>query len=121
MEKVTSHLKVGREGEQIAEEYLRSLGYCIYDRNVRISRDEIDLIAFDPNEKVMIFAEVKSRARFDPDFHPELGLTPSKKEKLHRAASAWVVSHEYEGSYRVDAVCVVGRKVVEHIKELTTE
>ncbi len=82
MEKVTPHLRVGREGELVAEEYLRSLGYRIYDRNVRISRDEIDLIVFDPEEKVMVFAEVKSRANFDSDFSPELGLTISKKRKV---------------------------------------
>jgi len=109
---------VGREGEEIAKKYVQSLGYHFYAQNVRIGRDEIDLIAFDPNDKVLAFIEVKTRKKLSVDYPPELGLTDSKREKIERSANAWVDAHDYEGSFRLDLICVAGKKVVSHMKEI---
>ena len=46
----TSHLKTGKKGEQIAANYLISIGYKIRGKNIRLSRDEIDILAYDPFE-----------------------------------------------------------------------
>ena len=116
-------MAVGKSGERMAAEYLQSLGYRIYDRNVRLGRDEIDIIAYDPADKVVVFVEVKTRAKSDPDFQPELNLTPAKKRKMQRAAQMWICAQDFSGGYRIDALCIVGRKMAQHIKqiEFTTE
>lgn len=121
MANVASHMKTGRKGEEVAAMHLRSLGYTIYDRNVRVHRDEIDIIAYDPVDKVMVFVEVKARSHFDADFLPEGNITAKKKQKLHRSALYWTSEHEFEGSYRIDVVTVIQNKVVEHFKEITIE
>ena len=36
---------VGRRGERIAEKHLKRLGYTILERNLRVGRNEIDLLA----------------------------------------------------------------------------
>jgi len=113
-----STARVGAYGEEVALRYLRSLGYAVRAMNERVAHDEIDIIAFDPAEKSLIFAEVKTRASFDQDFPPQLNLTPAKCACLRRSARAWVADHAYEGSYRIDLLCVAAGRVVEHIKEI---
>lgn len=112
-------LDKGKIGEDQALTYLQALGYKLYARNVRIGRDEIDLIFYDPSEKCLVFVEVKSRSRFDPNFLPELGITFKKRERIFRSADAWVNQQNYEGSFRIDVIFVIENCVTDHIKEIT--
>lgn len=107
---------VGARGEHIAREYLSSLGYKFYKKNVRLGHDEIDLITYDPCERMLVFVEVKSRSKDTSDFRPECNFTGFKKEKVLRAAGKWVTRHEYEGPYRVDLICVAARRVTDHFR-----
>lgn len=118
---VASHLILGKEGEEQAAQYLRTQGMPILGRNIRIARDEIDILAFDPLDEVLVFAEVKTRKKSQPDFPALLGATAKKRARLHRAAHAWVNAHCYAGGFRVDLVCVEGGKIVLHVKELPVE
>ncbi len=52
-------LAFGRTAEADAARYLARRGYRIVDRNVRLWRGEIDLVAFDGD--VLVFVEVKAR------------------------------------------------------------
>ncbi len=52
---------IGRLGEQIAGHYLELAGFEIVDRNVRLSRMEIDLIA--RRGELLCFVEVRLRRR----------------------------------------------------------
>jgi len=113
----STHL-VGTKGEEIALRFAQSLGYKLYAQNVRLGRDEIDLILFDPHDQVLVFLEVKTRSKRDRDFSVELNLTPAKKKKLFRSARAWIDRHEYEGSFRVDVIFVSEQLVTDHLKQL---
>ena len=113
------HLIVGEVGEDIATTYIRSLGYTIRRRNVRQGRDEIDIIAWDPNDQVLVFVEVKTRTeKLREGFNPEMTAAAEKRRKLRRAVRRWVAAHEYDGGYRIDLVCVREEKVTNHFKEL---
>lgn len=112
--------QVGQQGEQTAIRYLMSLGYEIRGHNVRIGlRDEIDILAFDPMDAVLVFAEVKTRSRRDKDFRPELNMDKRKMKAMRRAARLWVGKHEYEGGYRIDLLSIVGGKVTGHLQQLS--
>jgi len=113
--------EVGRRGELIASKHLAALGYEIRGRNISIGRDEIDILAFDPEDQVLVFAEVKTRSRDDRDFRPELNVDARKLSALRRAARAWVDVHAYEGGFRIDLVCVAHSRVSGHIRELAWE
>ncbi len=115
---VSSTQSIGSHGELVALKFARSLGYKLYRQNVRIARDEIDLIMYDPPERMIVFIEVKSRSRSIPDFGPETNLTQKKRAKLFRSARAWANQHEYEGSFRIDVIYVIGGVVTDHLKEL---
>ena len=116
----TSHNQyVGRKGEQVAAKYLQSIGYKLYKRNSRLRRNEVDIIAYDPEDKVVVFAEIKTRSTSHKDYQPELGLTFAKKKNLFRFARRWIARKDYDRGYRVDLLCVVGREVVQHVKEIS--
>lgn len=114
----SAHIQLGRDGENIAKDYLRRRGYFIQDQNVRVGKDEIDLIALDPVDLTLVFVEVKARAKNEQDFRPEMDLTFEKKMKLKRSARTWIARKEYEGGYRVDVICIAGEKVTDHFKEI---
>ena len=52
-------LECGRIGEDIAAQYLRLIGYGIIGKNLRIGRNEIDIVASDGD--CLVFVEVKTR------------------------------------------------------------
>ncbi len=114
-----SRAATGRSGEQIATWYLQSLGYRILERNVRIHRDEIDIVAFDPADRVVVFAEVKARTLPGLDYHPALNLTWRKKRAMRRAARAWMARFGGYAGYRMDLLCIAEGRVADHLKELT--
>lgn len=111
-------LDIGRHGEQIAAEFLRINNYKIHDCNVRLGRDEIDIVAYDTEQRTLVFVEVKTRSTYDPDFLPHLALHRRKKKKMKRAAWKWMQLHEYDAPWRLDAVFVIGNKVHRHVKSV---
>lgn len=114
-----SHLLLGEKGESIACTYLRSIGYTIRHRNVRIGHDELDAIAHDPEDDVIVFVEVKTRTKKSEEgFSPEMTATATKRRKIQRAARRWVAYHQYDGGYRMDLICVQEGRVTNHFKEI---
>lgn len=112
------HLLIGIRGEDIACDFLRSIGYQVRERNVVLDRDEIDILAVDPADGTLVFAEVKSRSEFQKDFPPEMAADWRKCRKLRRSARKWVALHDFDGPYRLDLLCVAEGKVTAHYKEL---
>jgi putative endonuclease len=115
------HFFVGYKGEEIAARYLSTLGYKILGRNVRLAKDEIDIIAYDPIDRVIVFAEVKTRTILNDDFAPELNITFAKRRNLFRSARLWVAAKGFEQGWRIDVICIAGGKVTDHWKEITSD
>lgn len=110
-----AHIRTGKTGEDIAGTFLENLGWRIIGRNIRIGKhDEIDLIAFDQTERVLVFCEVKTRKKSSEDYHPEINLTWKKRANMARAARHWVDLHAWEGGYRMDTLYVAEEKVIDH-------
>jgi len=117
---VAAHIAAGQRGEDIAARYLRDHDYRILDRNVRIGHDEIDIVAYDPIDRVFIFAEVKTRSKADSDYRPELSITHKKRIRMTRAARRYMArsQHDADVGYRLDVICVADSKVIEHYPEV---
>ncbi len=113
------HLILGALGEDLATAYVRSLGYTVRQRNVRQGKDEIDIIAWDPDDQVLVFIEVKTRTeQTRKGFHPDKTAAEDKRIKLRRAVRRWVAEHDFDGGYRIDLICVQAGKITNHFKEL---
>jgi putative endonuclease len=58
--------RIGDAGEQLAAERLAAEGWTILGRNVRLGRDELDLVAMDPGPPpALVVVEVRRRGRRD--------------------------------------------------------
>lgn len=77
---------VGRRGESVAARVLRDLGFRLLDRNVLLSRGEIDLVCESPDREWIVLVEVKARHRQGSHEHtflpPELAVDRTKRHKL---------------------------------------
>jgi putative endonuclease len=78
---------LGRLGEELAAEYLESLGLVLLCRNWRCREGELDIIATDGHR--LVVAEVKTRS--SDDFGtPADAMTPAKIRKIKAATNAWL-------------------------------
>lgn len=114
----------GEWGERMAADYLRCHGYEIVDRNSRpVARDhrlEIDIVAWDRQQDVMVFVEVKQHAELSCYGRRLRSINRRKQANLRRACNAWRRLNDWCGAYRFDVLEVYGvpeggRPVVDHI------
>ncbi len=117
-----SHFDIGDQGEDIAVAYLLAHGYRIMERNVRFGKDELDIIAYDQTHAMVVFVEVKSRAKTESRAYPVLGAVDKAKRRcLRRAVAKWTVKHQYHGPGRTDVICVAAGRVVRHLMNLGSD
>lgn len=100
----------GAIGEQAAVDYLRQNGFMIVERNYRVGRSEVDIIASRYDE--LHFVEVKTR-KYGTMTAPEEALTEQKARALRRAASAYIAQHRsmLEPRFSLIAIEIVGERV----------
>ena len=72
---------VGDDGEALAAAHLEARGWAVLARNVRLGRDELDLVAVDPGPpRALVVVEVRRRGRRD------FGLAAETLDYRKRAA-----------------------------------
>lgn len=103
MEDTMHNKTVGKEGEDAAVAFLKNLGYRILQRNYRVGRDEIDIIAKYKNTLVIV--EVKTRAT-NTFSVPEDFITPHKEACLIRAADGYIHYEDWDGDTRFDLIAI---------------
>lgn len=109
--------KLGRKGEELAVEHLRSLGYEILETNWFSHHLEIDIIAKDGNELVIV--EVKARGT-DSYEHPSEAVSQRKIRFLVNAAEAYIQEKDICLDTRFDVISIVfsgGNFTIEHFKD----
>ena len=114
---MAKHNELGKKGEELAVQYLTEQGLEICERNWRNKHKEIDIIAKDGDELVVV--EVKTR-QHDDYGEPDLAVTRQKQLRLIYAANAYIFSHKLDCNTRFDIVSIVyndGNPVIEHIKD----
>jgi len=108
---------LGKEGERVAERYLKNKGYKVVERNYRCAAGEVDLIVVD--RRVIVFVEVKTRSddRFGT---PVEAVHPAKQRKMAKTAQFFLNQNgleEREARFDVVGISWPGRTpIVEHIE-----
>ena len=108
-------LEFGKMGEQMAARYLADKGYIILEHNYRRGHLEIDLIALDGDELVIV--EVKSRA-YDTIMRPEEAVDHKKRLALIRLTNEYVKTHRRKENVRFDIVAIVSNASGTQIKHI---
>lgn len=117
IEMENEHLEKGRRGEEMACEYLQSLGYRLLEKNHRLGHLEIDLIM--ENDEFIVFVEVKTR-KSNTFGEPESFVTLQKQRNMIRAANVYVQKNGIRKEVRFDIVSVIldgGTGNVTHIQD----
>jgi putative endonuclease len=117
--------RIGAAAEQLVADRLERAGWTILGRNVRVGREELDLVAVDPGPpRMLTVIEVRCRGRRDFGLAEET-LDRRKRAALRRAVWALLASAALPDGrplpslpLRVDLVAVDrtgdGRAVVRH-------
>jgi putative endonuclease len=111
--------ELGRRGEDVAAEWCEAQGLRVVDRNWRCREGEIDLVALDGDEVVVV--EVKTRSGTGWGTALE-AVTPKKLARLRRLAGAWCQEHPGVGhGVRIDVVGITvercrGHERIEHVR-----
>ncbi|WP_084077511.1 YraN family protein [Demequina sp. NBRC 110057] len=110
--------EVGRYGEDVAARWVEERGWAVLARNWRCEHGEVDLVARDGPDLVVIEVKTRRSQAYGP---PQEAVTRAKVERLRRLAAAWL---SRDGSrcrdVRVDVLAVslprAGAARVEHVR-----
>ncbi|MBX3322959.1 MAG: YraN family protein [Phycisphaeraceae bacterium] len=101
---------LGRAGEVLAAQYMRSQGYRVLGQNLRVTAGEADLLCEDPRTNGIVLVEVKTRRREQAalDRHaPEVAINARKRARLlaiaktMRRSNAW-----FKRPMRIDVIAI---------------
>jgi len=114
---MSARIDLGRFGEDTAARGLAAQGWRILDRNWRCRLGEIDIVAQDGGDLVVVEVKTRRGTAFGP---PEEAVTQAKLARLRRLAAAWLGAQDrrFDG-VRVDVVAVrvgVDGVRVEHLR-----
>lgn len=102
---MTDGKTLGRQGEEAAARYLMFHDYSILERNWMAGHLEVDIIA--QKRGLLVFVEVKTLAR-EGGIVPENRVDDVKRERLVRAARAYLAINDLDQQVRFDIVSVTG-------------
>lgn len=102
---MAAHNDLGKWGEHKAEEFLRTRGYRIVERNWRYGHRDIDIVA--AKDDVLVIVEVKTR-RNNLFTEPEDAVDWQKIRSLSVAANAFVKRYRIDMEVRFDVITVIG-------------
>ena len=94
----------GKFAEEVAVQHYIKKGYTILERNWRLGKTEIDIIA--QNADTLILIEVKARSGRDEDALS--AVTTDKRKRMIRAADSYLRKMQGRLDYRFDIVTVTG-------------
>ena len=110
--------ETGRQGESVAKQYLEENGYKVVETNWRFHRFELDIIATDDKELIII--EVKTRSD-NYLIAPELAVDKKKIRRIVTAADAYARKKYIDMPVRFDIICLIKKgstySVEDHIQD----
>ena len=116
---MTEAQELGRTGENIAADYVLSLGWKILARNVRNQYGELDITAIDDNDLVIIEVRARTLGQIQS---PITTIGPRKLRTLVRASMEFVSCLEWDGFWRIDVIGITFHDntwELEHIRDIT--
>jgi len=114
------HNEFGKQGEQLAVDFLIDSGYTIRQRNYRYLKGEVDIIA--EKKDVLAIVEVKSRSSTFLENIADT-ITEKKIKLLVQTADYYVTEHSIDLEVRFDIITVLktGKEFkLNHIEDALT-
>lgn len=96
--------EIGENGEHLAQKHLLSLGYKIRETNYQYGHLELDIIAQDGDELVIVEVKSRSGLRYE---HPSEAVTNQKIKRIVEAAEGYIQQVNWNGDTRFDVITVI--------------
>ena len=109
--------ETGKKGEAVARQYLEEKGYKVLATNWRFHRFELDIIA--TNKEELVIVEVKTRSE-NYLLAPETAVDGRKIRRIVAATDAYVRKYDVQLSVRFDLLCLIKKGQsfeIEHIED----
>ncbi|MDR3355369.1 MAG: YraN family protein [Synergistaceae bacterium] len=113
-----NHIEFGAAGEDIAVKYLERKGWSIIARNVKVGRGELDIVAEDCGELVIVEVRTRRIGYLSP---AETTVGPVKVKRIIKAARTYVDQIAFSGAWRIDVVAVTENDAGELSAELFSD
>lgn len=115
---MAEHNELGKTGEQLAAEYLKTKGFEVLETNWRFKQYELDLIVKMPNRDTIVFVEVKTR-QTNYFGYPETFVTKAKQKLIAKAAALYLDENGLnDAPVRFDVVAVTITPQQTHIHHI---
>lgn len=112
---MAEHNELGKRGEEIARRFLEDKGFVILETNWRHEKDEIDIIARDGDELVIVEVKTRSSNYFG---EPEDAVGEQKEEFLIRATDAYLFEKDLNMDVRYDIISIILDKKGQKIRHI---
>ena len=109
--------ELGEKAEALARNHIKKLGYEILETNWYHGHLELDIVARDKDELVIIEVKSRSGLRYE---HPSEAVTNTKIKRIVEAADAYIIEQEIELDTRFDVITVIfvdQKFELEHFKD----
>jgi len=117
---MAEHNELGKWGEDEAASYLEDEGYAIIDRDWKIGRRDLDIVAMSPDGDTLVIVEVKTRTEEEYQ-KPEEAVDKRKMRNLAVAANAYAKECKIDKNMRFDIISIIGKghqvENLEHLKD----
>lgn len=115
---MAQHNDLGKWGEEQAATFLEGKGYTICDRDWRAGHRDLDIIALNEDQTILVIVEVKTRTSTELN-EPEEAVNKKKIRNIGNAANLYLKQFNVEYDVRFDIVSVTGTSdsnaKIEHI------
>ena len=101
---MATHNDIGKQGEQLAKEFLETNNYVILETNYRYKKAEIDIIAV--KENILAIVEVKTRTSTHFG-EPESFVNNKKIKLILEATNAYITEKDLDLEVSLDIISVV--------------
>ena len=115
---MAQHNDLGKWGEEQAATFLERKGYTICDSDWRAGHRDLDIIALNEDQTILVIVEVKTRTSAELN-EPEEAVNRKKIRNIGNAANLYLKQFNVEYDVRFDIVSVTGTSdsnaKIEHI------
>ena len=101
---MTPPAELGKKGEEIAESYLIGKGFKILERNWYWDHKEIDIIARQGDEIVIVEVKTREGNYFE---EPWEAVSNRKIRNLVEVAEAWLITKNIDLETRFDVISII--------------
>lgn len=105
-EESAKHIEFGKFAEDLAAEQYTAEGYAILERNWRLGKTEIDIIA--RKDDIIAFIEVKARKKDTTE--PVEAVNRAKRKRMIMAADVYLKFQPGHCNYRFDIFALKGNQ-----------